>query len=193
MRFTLLLLSLLSMHFVAAQNAQGGFGNDISTEKLNFQLYPNPYTGGKLHIVSQPTGVKNVVILNILGEVVFQITTYEDYVMPNNLVSGIYIVNIQQGSQQGLSRLVVPWLCWQNDHRKFGKFLGNRQPSYLWGFGLKDFLFSVRKQQGLPVFLWPYQLSSFRSQHSKRHSLSPHFFFQIKTGLLLWSRSYWFF
>ncbi|MDA8762910.1 T9SS type A sorting domain-containing protein [Flavobacteriaceae bacterium] len=108
MRFTLLLLSLLSMHFVAAQNAQGGFGNDISTEKLNFQLYPNPYIGGKLHIVSQPTGVKNVVILNILGEVVFQITTYEDYVMPNNLVSGIYIVNIQQGSQQGLSRLVVP-------------------------------------------------------------------------------------
>jgi hypothetical protein len=48
------------------------------------------------------------VILNILGEVVFQITTYENYVMPNNLTSGIYIVKIQQGSQQGLSRLVVP-------------------------------------------------------------------------------------
>ena len=97
------------MHFVAAQNAQGGFGNDISTEKLNFQLYPNPYTGGKLHIVSQPTGVKNVVILNILGEVVFQTVSFENYVMPNNLKSGIYIVKIKQGPQQGLARLVVPW------------------------------------------------------------------------------------
>jgi hypothetical protein len=46
--------------------------------------------------------------------------------MPNNLTSGIYIVKIQQGSQQGLCRLVVPWLNQQNDHRRFGKFLGNR-------------------------------------------------------------------
>ncbi|MGB2136204.1 MAG: T9SS type A sorting domain-containing protein, partial [Flavobacteriaceae bacterium] len=69
---------------------------------------PNPYTGGKLHIVSGPTEVKNIVILNILGEVVFQTDTYEDYIMPNNLRSGIYIVKIKQGAQQGLSRLVVP-------------------------------------------------------------------------------------
>ena len=47
-------------------------------------------------------------ILNILGEVVFQTTTYENYVMPNNLNSGIYIVKIKQGGQKGLSRLVVP-------------------------------------------------------------------------------------
>ena len=81
---------------------------DNMPEKLNFQLYPNPYTGGKLHIVSGPTEVKNIVILNILGEVVFQTDTYEDYIMPNNLRSGIYIVKIKQGAQQGLSRLVVP-------------------------------------------------------------------------------------
>lgn len=108
MRLALLFLSLLSMHFVTAQNAQGDSSSAISTEKLSFQLYPNPYTGGKLHIVSYTTDIKNIVILNILGEVVFQITTYENYVMPNNLTSGIYIVKIQQGSQQGLSRLVVP-------------------------------------------------------------------------------------
>ena len=81
---------------------------DNTPEKLNFQLYPNPYTGGKLHIVSGPTEVKNIVILNILGEVVFQTDTYEDYIMSNNLRSGIYIVKIKQGAQQGLSRLVVP-------------------------------------------------------------------------------------
>lgn len=108
MRLALLFLYLLSIHFVTAQNAQGDSSSAISTEKLSFQLYPNPYAGGKLHVVSHPTDIKNIVILNILGEVVFQITTYENYVMPNNLTSGIYIVKIQQGSQQGLSRLVVP-------------------------------------------------------------------------------------
>ena len=109
MRIILLLLTVISIHFVTAQqNAQGGVLNDLSGEKLNFQLYPNPYIGGKLHIVSPPTDIKNIMILNILGEVVFQTTTYENYVMPNNLNSGIYIVKIKQGGQQGLSRLVVP-------------------------------------------------------------------------------------
>lgn len=109
MRFALLLISVISIHFVTAQqNERGGFVYDNMPEKLNFQLYPNPYTGGKLHIVSGPTEVKNIVILNILGEVVFQTDTYEDYIMPNNLRSGIYIVKIKQGAQQGLSRLVVP-------------------------------------------------------------------------------------
>lgn len=109
MRFALLLISVISIHFVTAQqNERGGFVYNNTPEKLNFQLYPNPYTGGKLHIVSGPTEVKNIVILNILGEVVFQTDTYEDYIMPNNLRSGIYIVKIKQGAQQGLSRLVVP-------------------------------------------------------------------------------------
>jgi hypothetical protein len=109
LRILLLLLTVMSMHFVTAQqNVQGGVLNDLSGEKLNFQLYPNPYAGGKLHIVSPPTDIKNIMILNILGEVVFQTTTYENYVMPNNLNSGIYIVKIKQGGQQGLSRLVVP-------------------------------------------------------------------------------------
>jgi hypothetical protein len=52
--------------------------------------------------------IKNVMILNILGEVVFQTSTYEDHVSPSNLTAGIYIVKIKQGVRQGLSRLVVP-------------------------------------------------------------------------------------
>jgi len=109
LRIVLLLLTVISMHFVTAQqNANGGALNYFSGEKLNFQLYPNPFTGGKLHIVSPSTDIKNIMILNILGEVVFQTTTYENYVISNNLNSGIYIVKIKQGGQKGLSRLVVP-------------------------------------------------------------------------------------
>ena len=71
-------------------------------------MYPNPYTGGELHFISNKDEIKIIMIINILGEVVFQTSTYEDYVIPNILINGIYIVKIKQGGQQGLSRLVVP-------------------------------------------------------------------------------------
>ena len=61
-----------------------------------------------LYFLSSPNEIKNIMILNILGEVVFKTSTYEDFVIPNILNSGIYIVKIKQGGKQGLSRLVVP-------------------------------------------------------------------------------------
>ena len=97
------------MHFVSAQqDVQQRSFNDLSENKLIFHLYPNPYTGGKLNIILSPTRLKNIIIFNILGEVVFQTSTYDNYVVLNNLNTGIYIVKIKQEGQQGLSRLVVP-------------------------------------------------------------------------------------
>jgi hypothetical protein len=49
-----------------------------------------------------------VLIVNILGEVVYETTTYEHFITPNNLKAGIYIVKIMRGGRQGLGRLVVP-------------------------------------------------------------------------------------
>lgn len=104
-----LLLIALSSHLLnAQQDGAIDFLHNQATEKLKFQLYPNPLTGDQLHIVSGSMEVKNVMILNILGEVVFQASTYEDFVSPNTLNAGIYIVKIKQGGRQGLSRLVVP-------------------------------------------------------------------------------------
>jgi len=109
LRIALLFLMLINLHFVSAQqNMQDGELNDHSAEKLIFQLYPNPFTGDKLHIISTPTDIKNIMVLNVLGEVVYQTATFESYIIPNNLTSGIYIVKIKQGPQQGLARLVVP-------------------------------------------------------------------------------------
>ena len=105
----MLLMTFITMHFVSAQQNVNGSGlNDYSTKKLTFQLYPNPFTGGKLHIISTPIEIKNILIINILGEIVFQTTTFKNYLIPNNLLSGIYIVKIKQGPKQGLARLVVP-------------------------------------------------------------------------------------
>lgn len=109
LRLALLLISLISFHFVCAQqNGYEGFIHKNTPNKLDFQLFPNPYTGGKLNIASGLSEIKNIMIINILGEVIFQISTYDGYIIPHNLRSGIYIVKIKQGAQQGLSRLVVP-------------------------------------------------------------------------------------
>ena len=109
MRLALLLISLISFHFVCdQQNEFSGFIRKNPPDKLNFQLFPNPYTGGKLYIASGPSEIKNIMIINILGEVIFQTSTYDGYITPHNLRSGIYIVKIKQGALQGLSRLVVP-------------------------------------------------------------------------------------
>ncbi len=91
----------------AQQNMEVSFAHEKFGEKLEFQLYPNPLNGNVLHIVSNNTKLKNIIILNILGEVVFQTSTNENYVSLNNLNPGIYIVKIKQGSNQGLTRLVI--------------------------------------------------------------------------------------
>ena len=58
MRTALLLITLISMQFVTAQeNEKGNFFNDHFNDKLTFQLYPNPFTGGKLHIISNPNEI----------------------------------------------------------------------------------------------------------------------------------------
>jgi hypothetical protein len=106
------ILFLLPLVFTQLLTAQQDVQEDRSQpefqQRLEFQMYPNPFGGGKLYIVSGQVGVKDIMIINILGEVVFQNSTYEDYVLPNNLKSGIYIVKIKEGGRQGLSRLVVP-------------------------------------------------------------------------------------
>ena len=105
----LIIFTVLSIHFVSSQDqAKQYFQNDPYSNKLDFEMYPNPHTGGALYLISSPSEIKNIIILNILGEVVFQTSTYDDFVIPNILNSGIYIVKIKQGGQQGLSRLVVP-------------------------------------------------------------------------------------
>ena len=90
-------------------SAASPFAVDQSEEsqKLNFKLYPNPLKGKILNIISSRQEMKNIVILNILGEVVFKINTPENQIQLPNLIDGIYIVKIRQGNYMGLSRLVV--------------------------------------------------------------------------------------
>ena len=102
-----MLISLTSFHFVCAQqNEYRDYVHKNPPNKLNFQLFPNPYTGGKLYIASDHSEIKNIVIINILGEVIFQTSTYDGYITPNNLRSGIYIVKLYSKTNSESSKIM---------------------------------------------------------------------------------------
>jgi len=108
LRLALLLITLISFHFVCAQqNEYRGFVHKNPPNKLNFQLFPNPYTGGKLYIASAPAEIKNIMIINILGEVIYnnEITKSNsgDYTVQLNLKdspSGVYFASVSINGEQ---------------------------------------------------------------------------------------------
>ncbi|NBS18448.1 MAG: T9SS C-terminal target domain-containing protein, partial [Flavobacteriia bacterium] len=109
LRILFSILFFLSMSLIHGQDIPVVDHPQAETaEKLIFQLYPNPFSGGELYLQTNRPEVKALMIINILGEVVFQTTTLEDKILPPNLPSGIYIVKLRQGVHQGLSRMVVP-------------------------------------------------------------------------------------
>ena len=60
------------MRFVSAQDqAKQYFPNELYSDKLEFEMYPNPHRGGALYFISSPSEIKNIIILNILVELVF--------------------------------------------------------------------------------------------------------------------------
>jgi hypothetical protein len=117
MRSSVFLTFLLFSVFASAQpfNEASGVNatNDSSAiektiQKLDFKIYPNPMIGEYLNIDSQRSEVKNIIIFNVLGEVVFEKKTLENRIILQNLKTGIYLVKLIQGNHMGLKRLLIP-------------------------------------------------------------------------------------
>ena len=117
MRFYVFLTFLLFGVFASAQRFNEAYGvnttNDSSAiektiQKLDFNIYANPMIGEYLNIDSRRFEVKNIIIFNILGEVVFKKETLENRIILQNLKTGIYLVKLIQGNHMGLKRLLIP-------------------------------------------------------------------------------------
>ena len=117
MRSSVFLTFLLFNVFASTQpfNEASGVNatNDSSAiektiQKLDFKIYPNPMIGEYLNIDSQRSEVKNIIIFNVLGEVVFEKKTLENRIILQNLKTGIYLVKLIQGNHMGLKRLLIP-------------------------------------------------------------------------------------
>ena len=77
-------------------------------QRLQFELYPNPLVGDLLSFISPRSEIKEIAILNILGEEIYKTSTLNDQIQLPNLTRGIYIVKLKQANKMGLRRLVVP-------------------------------------------------------------------------------------
>ena len=117
MRFSVFIAFLLFSVFALAQPHIEAYGVDTTNDgwaieetiqKLNFKIYPNPMTGEYLNIDSRYSEVKNIIIFNVLGEVVFEKETLESRIILQNFKTGIYIVKLIQGNHMGLKRLLIP-------------------------------------------------------------------------------------
>lgn len=77
-------------------------------QRLQFELYPNPLVGDLLSFISPRSEIKEIAILNILGEEIYKISTFNNQIQLPNLTRGIYIVKLKQANEIGLRRLVIP-------------------------------------------------------------------------------------
>lgn len=80
----------------------------VELSSLTFSISPNPMTAGILHLQTETTQLKEIVILNLLGEKVYVTHTYENTLDLQQLTKGIYFIQLKQGEKKGIKRLVVP-------------------------------------------------------------------------------------
>ena len=81
--------------------------NNIS-EKLAFEIFPTPLRNGRLEIKSESDFIKKIEIYNVLGEKVYETSTYLNVLELFSLQTGIYMLRLTQGDRSGIKRLVVP-------------------------------------------------------------------------------------
>ncbi len=82
----------------------------LSTESLNkvsFKMYPNPATGSTLFIKSSNGDSMNITIYSTLGQQVINKKNVSSSINISSLESGIYIVQIRQGTSLHTRKLIV--------------------------------------------------------------------------------------
>ena len=90
------------------KNYEFSLSNDINeAQKLNFKIYPNPNSTYQINIIAPKANLNEIIILNIFGEIVFKKTTSLYQIQIPNLIGGLYIFKLKQGSKVGLRRLVI--------------------------------------------------------------------------------------
>ena len=84
-------------------------GTSLSTKEntiAGLKVYPNPVTSGKFFISTDANTDKSVVIYDVLGKQVVNITATES-VNVSNLKSGVYIVKITEEGKTATRKLVI--------------------------------------------------------------------------------------
>jgi hypothetical protein len=77
--------------------------NDIA----GLSIFPNPVTNGTLNINSDTNAERNVVLFDVLGKKVLNVTTSNNTINVGNLNAGVYIVKVTEEGKTATRKLVI--------------------------------------------------------------------------------------
>ena len=97
----MILFCLFSLKASAQENRQ----QSLVIEGLN--LYPNPVSNGKVYITSKSSIDKEVMIFDVLGKKVLQVSLNTKELSINSLSPGVYIIKIKEGEATATRKLIV--------------------------------------------------------------------------------------
>lgn len=81
--------------------------SDKFADISGLNIYPNPVSGNILNIETAANGTKAIIIFDVLGKQVLNITTDNTTVNISNLNAGVYIVKISEEGKTATRKLVV--------------------------------------------------------------------------------------
>ncbi|MES2747560.1 MAG: T9SS type A sorting domain-containing protein [Bacteroidota bacterium] len=76
-------------------------------EIFGFKMYPNPVTDGTLHLESDANGEKTILIYDLMGKMVLNITTSESIVNVSTLNIGVYMIEVTEEGRTVVKKLVI--------------------------------------------------------------------------------------
>ncbi len=99
----------LFLLFTVALSAQEflDFQSRTSNEISGVKLYPNPAFGGVVHIITQANADKRISVYDVFGEVVLTDKISGKTLDISRLVSGVYVLQVNEGQNTMTRKLVV--------------------------------------------------------------------------------------
>jgi len=92
--------------------ASKSFNPSVSLSSQNFNkldvlVYPNPSKSGFVNIVTPNNTPKKIVLYDIHGRTVITKTLKENILDVSNLSSGVYLLKVNEGERQSITKLVI--------------------------------------------------------------------------------------
>tara|TARA_R110000787_G_scaffold137132_1_gene249852 strand:+ start:7335 stop:8273 length:939 start_codon:yes stop_codon:yes gene_type:complete len=85
---------------------EGSLGLGNNAQEI-FSIYPNPASNGYVNITSTTSGVKTVLVYDVLGKQVINTVISADRLNVSALTSGVYIMKITQNGISSTKKLVI--------------------------------------------------------------------------------------
>ena len=83
------------------------FRNGGASTVSEVKLYPNPASGGIVHILTSANLEKKITVYDVFGEVVLTDNINGKILDISRLVSGVYVLKIDEGQKSMTRKLVV--------------------------------------------------------------------------------------